>query len=236
MVAEANRVGLGITKNTTAKITSQHGLIYDKLMRTSGPDAAMQYFWANQKAVEHYRTLCESIDCDFETKSAYVYSLTDREKIEREVVAVRMLGFQAEFSETLPLPFSIKGAIEFPNQAQFHPLKFLSAVAGGLHLYENTFIKDISPHKAWSERGSITADKIIVTTHFPFINKHGSYFLKMYQQRSYVLALKNAQDVSGMYLGAEENGLSFRNYGDLLLLGGGGHRTGKQGGLSLIHI
>lgn len=230
VVAEANRVGLGITKNTTAKITSQHGLIYDKLMRTSGPDAAMQYFWANQKAVEHYRTLCESIDCDFETKSAYVYSLTDREKIEREVVAVRMLGFQAEFSETLPLPFPIKGAIEFPNQAQFHPLKFLSAVTGGLRLYENTFIKDISPHKARSERGSITADKIIVTTHFPFINKHGSYFLKMYQQRSYVLALKNAQDVSGMYLGAEENGLSFRNYGDLLLLGGGGHRTGKQGG------
>ena len=64
VVAEANRVGLGITKNTTAKITSQHGLIYDKLMRTSGPDAAMQYFWANQKAVEHYRTLCESIDCE----------------------------------------------------------------------------------------------------------------------------------------------------------------------------
>ena len=181
VVAEANRVGFGITKNTTAKITSQHGLIYDKLMRTSGPDASMQYFWANQKAVEHYRTLCESIDCDFETKSAYVYSLTDREKIEREVVAVRMLGFQAEFSEPLPLPFSIKGAIEFPNQAQFHPLKFLSAVAGSLRIYENTFIKDISPHKAWSERGSITADKIIVTTHFPFINKHGSYFLKMYQ-------------------------------------------------------
>ena len=230
VVVEANRAGLGITKNTTAKITAQHGLIYDNLLRTAGPDAAMQYFWANQKAVEQYRDICKNIDCDFENKSAFVYSRTDREKIEREVVAVRMLGFQAEFKETLPLPFPVKGAVEFPNQAQFHPLKFLKAVVKNLRIYENTFIKDISEHTAWSEKGSVTADKIIVTSHFPFINKHGSYFLKMYQQRSYVLALKNAQDVGGMYLDEAENGLSFRNYNDLLFLGGGGHRTGKQGG------
>ena len=62
------------------------------------------------------------------------------------------------------------------------------------------------------------------------INKHGAYFLKLYQQRSYVLALKNAGNIDGMYLDGAENGLSFRNFGDVLLLGGGGHRTGKQGG------
>ena len=69
-----------------------------------------------------------------------------------------------------------------------------------------------------------------MATHFPFLNKHGSYFLKLYQHRSYVLALKNAQGVDGMYVDADLKGLSFRNYGDLLLLGGGSHRTGKQGG------
>ena len=69
-----------------------------------------------------------------------------------------------------------------------------------------------------------------MTTHFPFLNKHGSYFLKLYQHRSYVIALKNAPDVGGMYLDEAQAGMSFRNYEDLLLVGGGGHRTGKKGG------
>ncbi len=53
---------------------------------------------------------------------------------------------------------------------------------------------------AITNSGKITADKIIITTHFPFINKHGSYFLKLYQHRSYVIALENAQNVNGMYV------------------------------------
>lgn len=85
-------------------------------------------------------------------------------------------------------------------------------------------------HTAVTDQGRIRAGKIIVATHFPFINKHGGYFLKLYQQRSYVIALKNAPDVKGMYLDEAKTGLSFRNYKDLLLIGGGGHRTGKPGG------
>jgi glycine/D-amino acid oxidase-like deaminating enzyme len=61
------------------------------------------------------------------------------------------------------------------------------------------------------------------------LNKHGMYFLKLYQQRSYVLALEDGPQVEGMYLAAEENGISLRNAGKLLLVGGGGHRTGKKG-------
>lgn len=81
-----------------------------------------------------------------------------------------------------------------------------------------------------TEHGTITADKIIVATHFPFLNKHGSYFLKMYQSRSYVMAFEQAPQVDGMYVDEAQKGLSFRNYKDLLLIGGGDHRTGKQGG------
>jgi glycine/D-amino acid oxidase-like deaminating enzyme len=77
--------------------------------------------------------------------------------------------------------------------------------------------------------GKITAEKIVIATHFPLINKHGSYFLKLYQQRSYVIALENAGHLEGMYLDCAENGLSLRNAGQWLLLGGGGHRTGKTG-------
>ena len=81
-----------------------------------------------------------------------------------------------------------------------------------------------------ADGGRIWAEKVIVTTHFPFLNKHGSYFLKLYQRRSYVIALEHAANVDGMYIDEAEDGLSFRNHGNLLLVGGGGHRTGKQGG------
>lgn len=230
VLAEAETIGSGMTCNTTAKLTSQHGLIYDKLMKSRGKEIAAGYLRANECALAEYRKLAGEIDCDFEEKDAFVYSCSDREKIEREVRAVNDLGFPADFVEELPLPFPVEGAVRFPNQAQFHPLKFLAAIAEGFPVYEHTFIRELAPHKAGSEHGEITADKIIVTSHFPFLNKHGSYFLKLYQHRSYVIALCGAPDVHGMYVDESQTGLSFRNYQNFLLIGGGSHRTGKNGG------
>ena len=229
-LVEADRVGGGITKNTTAKVTFQHGLICDKLIREFGADRARLYLEANQKALEEYRALCISFNCDFEEKDAFVYSLDDRKKLDRELNALGKLGFGAELVEQVPLPFSTAGAVKFPRQAQFHPLKFIAAVAKDLRIYEHTKVLELAPGKAVTHGGTISADKIIIATHFPILNKHGGYFLKLYQHRSYVLALENAPDVHGMYLDEEEKGLSFRNYGDLLLVGGGSHRTGRQGG------
>lgn len=229
-LVEADRIGGGITKNTTAKLTFQHGLIYDKLLREFGAERARLYLEANQEALEEYRALCQDIDCDFEEKDAFVYSTDSRKKLDRELNALARLGFPAEFAEHVPLPFPVAGAVKFPRQAQFHPLKFVSAIAGELRIFEHTKVLELGPGKAVTNGGAISADKIIIATHFPLLNKHGGYFLKLYQHRSYVLALENAPDVRGMYLDENEKGLSFRNYGNLLLLGGGSHRTGKKGG------
>lgn len=230
VLVEGERIGQGITKNTTAKVTSQHGLIYDKLIKNAGIEKAKMYLRSNEDAVTKYRELCQNIKCDFEQKDAYTYSLSDRKQLEDEVKAVNVLGLKAELVDKLPLPFETKGAIKVGNQAQFNPLLFLSEIAKGFKIYENTFIRDIKDHTAIADDVKITANKIIVATHFPLINKHGSYFLKMYQHRSYVIALENAPKVNGMYVDEAQKGMSFRNYEDLLLIGGGDHRTGKSGG------
>ena len=198
LLVEGNRIASGTTKNTTAKLTSQHGLIYDKLIRSLGTERAAWYLDANEKALEQYRNLCQNIDCDFEEKSAFVYALRDRETIEREVQAVNRLRFPAEFAEHLPLPFDTVGAVRFPHQAQFHPLKFLAGIVKGLPIYEHTFVRNIEGKTAVTSQGRITAEQIIVATHFPFLNWHGSYFLKLYQHRSYVLALEQAAQVDGI--------------------------------------
>ena len=230
ILVEADTICSGITKNTTAKITSQHGLIYHQISKKYGIDAAGLYLEANEAALWEYRKLAKEFLCDFVDETNYVYTLTRPDKLERELDTLKKLRFPAEFAENLPLPFSTAGAVAFPNQAKFHPLKFLAELAKPLHIYEHTKVQELVGTLAVTNHGKIQADRIIVTTHFPFLNKHGSYFLKLYQHRSYVLALKDAPKPKGMYVDDADKGLSFRTHQNLLLLGGGGHRTGKQGG------
>ncbi len=235
ILVEAETICSGITKNTTAKITSQHGLIYDKINREFGLEKADMYLKANQAALEQYKVLCKNIDCDYQNKDNYVYSLDNRKKLEKELEVLHKIKFSAEYKSELPLPFSTVGAVRFPDQAQFNPLQFVSHIAENLRIYERTKVAELVPQgkkacKVVTNNGTIMAEKIIVATHFPFLNKHGSYFLKMYQHRSYVIALENGPNVKGMYVDEAQKGLSFRNYDNYLLIGGGDHRTGKKGG------
>lgn len=227
---EADTICNGVTRNTTAKITSQHGLVYGKLVRQFDPFTARRYWEANELAIRRYRELAQTIDCDFEVQDHFIYTTDSSDILVKELSALRKAGIPSRFEKRLGLPFPTAGAVCFPDQAQFHPLKFAAEVAKGLTIYEHTPAKTFEGNVVFTGKYRITAKKIIIATHFPILNKHGGYFLRMYQQRSYVLALENAPLVSGMYLDPAKDGVSLRNHGSLLLLGGGGHRTGKQGG------
>ena len=230
LLIEARQIGSGITKNTTAKITAQHGLIYHKLVKKQGAEAAETYLRANLNALEDFRRLSQGIDCDFEIQDSFVYSCSHSKKLEKELYALELLNYDAKFVQNIPLPFPAVGAVYFPNQAQFHPLKFLSERSKSLNIRENTKLLELEPGIAKTNHGTIRAEKIIIATHFPILNKHGSYFLKQYQHRSYVLALEGAPLPGGMFVDESKSGLSFRSYDGRLILGGGAHRTGKKGG------
>lgn len=227
---EANNICSGITQNTTAKITMQHGLIYHKIIKKYGIKAAKLYYKANSEAIRHYKNLCKIFDCCFETQDAIVYSTADIRKITEEYKAYGVIGIPSEFIKELPLPMNILGAVRIRNQGQIQPLQLLYKLSQKLNIKEHTKLIEITPDCVQTDKGNIYYKKAIIATHFPIINKHGYYFLKMYQHRSYVLALENAQDVSGMYIDENEKGFSFRNYDKFLMLGGGSHRTGKKGG------
>lgn len=229
-LVEADRICHGVSRNTTAKLTAQHGLVYHKLLKRFGEEIARGYWEVNSRALEEYRELARWADCDLESRDNYIYALDNTAELEQELEAMRRLGIPGEFTDRTGLPFPVAGAIRVRDQAQFHPLKLVSLLAPGLRVYEHTAAKAFRGNTVMTDRGEITAGKIIVATHFPILNKHGGYFLKLYQRRSYVLALENAPDVGGMYLDGAVDGLSFRNFGDLLLIGGGGHRTGCRGG------
>lgn len=231
LVLEAGALGSGQTGRTTAKVTAQHGLIYHKLERQRGAEAAGQYASAQQRAVEQYRRVIEeeNIACDWVELPAVLYSTTGREALEKECAAAGRAGLPMELHDRAALPFPVVAALECPGQAMFHPMRFLRAVAARVPCYEQTRVLRVNGGQVETNRGVVQAEKVVFAGHFPFVDVPGFFFARMYQQRSYVLALENAPRLPAMYLGVEQDGLSLRNQGELLLLGGAGHRTGDQG-------
>ena len=229
VLVEKEQICSATTAHTTAKINAQHGLICQKLIRSLGVERAGLYYQSNAAAVERLKELYLRFGAPMEEKANFIYSC-DRRKLDRELDAFQKLGIPAIFEEGPHLPLSAAGAIGIPGQAQFHPLKLAEQLAKELTIYENSKVTELIGTTAIADHGRIRAKKIVVATHFPFLNKHGSYFLKLYQHRSYLLTLENAGTMDAMYVSDDKKGMSFSSFGGTLLLGGGGHRTGKHGG------
>lgn len=229
LIVEAKTIGSGQTERTTAKITSQHGLKYTELIKKVGEKKARLYAVANQQAISQYAGLIkdENIDCQFERTDAYLYSVSQKYILMEEVRAAEQFGICAEFVEKTELPFEVKGAVKFAEQAQFFPLEFIKSLSEKLNVLEHTLVTKIKDNWVITDRGILTADDIVIATHYPITDVPGFYFLRQHQERSYVLALTNTKPIKNMYYGIDENGLSFRQAGEYLLLGGSSHRTGQ---------
>lgn len=243
-VIDKSDIGRKTTGHTTAKITSQHGLFYTYLINTYGEQFAKDYLFANEKAIQNIKNIIdtENIKCDFEKQSNFVYTTNKHEidNIKKEVDCVNCIGFPANFVTKVGLPFEIAGAIQFKNQAQFNPIKYINGLCNCIiknngKIYTNTTVydvkKDANSFSTLTVGGTIHSKYVILASHYPFINFPGIYFFKMYQSTSYVIGIDTKKTLfNGMYITASEPTYSFRtaNYQGkkILLLGGCGHKTG----------
>lgn len=230
LVLEANEIASGQTGRTTAKITSQHDLKYKKLIKQIGVKKAKLYAQANEAAIDEYEKLIEeeNIKCQFKRLPAYLYTREDKRVLWEEAQAAAYLGVDAFFSRQSELPFAISSVVGFRNQAQFAPLEFVEHISKKLEIWEHTRVIKIRGDRIITKDKVLEADKIVVATHYPIRNVPGFYFMRQHQERSYVLALAGHDKLQGMYLGIDEDGISLRQAGDYLLLGGSSHRTGKN--------
>ncbi len=245
VILEADRILQGTTGHTTAKVTSQHNIIYSKIQHQLGNELARQYAEANESAIKLITTTTKElgINCDLVPQYAYVYTQEDKhiQTISDEVRAAADVGIAADYVEELPLGLPIKAAVRFANQAQFHPRKYLLALAKeitekGISIFEESRIVDIEedgPYLLTTQQGKkIQAKKVIIASHYPFYNKDGLYFSRIYTERSYVVAVKSADDYpGGMYISYEDPTRSLRSQstpeGELILVGGENHKTGQ---------
>jgi glycine/D-amino acid oxidase-like deaminating enzyme/nitrite reductase/ring-hydroxylating ferredoxin subunit len=244
-VVEALRVGRQVTGRSTAKVTSQHGLIYQALEKSFGEEGAQAYAAANEAGLAQIIRFTEElgIDCGLERKAAYVYSRSGDQlaEIEKEVEVARRLGLPASFVRNCPLPFEVTGALRFDDQAQFNPCKYLYGLAAavrsaGGQLFEGTRVQSIehgAPCRVVTDQGVVTARDVIDATHMPLVSE-GKFFAKAYPYAHALVAARidPARAPDGMFISTEQPTRSVRTarWGEetWLVAAGGSFKPGQS--------
>ena len=252
VVLEKNKICMGVTANSTAKLTSQHGLFYKYLENENGLNFAKKYLESNEEGIKLAEKIIkeETIDCDYEKKDAYVFVTNERElkKIEEEIDVLKRINYDAELEKNIDIPVEkCLGAVKFKNQAQFNSRKYVIELfkivskLGG-KIYENSKVENIQHDNAAYNISAncynVKAKNVVISTHYPIKNFPGMYFSKMYQDKSYAIAVDTKQDeneiIDGMFIQSCDPVISFRTakYKDknLLIVAGSGHRTGQAEG------
>ena len=245
IVLDALHVGRQVTGRSTAKITTQHGLIYHDLIRNLGRPAAQSYADANRAGVGQILDWIRvrGIECDLEIRSAYAYT-TDparRGEIEAEANAARQLGLDAEVVDRPPLPFYTAGAVRFPDQAQFNPARYVIGLAKavqelGGRIFEMSRVVSIDEASRWravTDNGTVHAEHVVVATNMTIKSPVG--MANRTQPRSHAVMAFRLDDPTrfdGMFFGIDDPTRSIRtghdDEGPLLVVLGPKFNTGQD--------
>ncbi len=245
VLLEADRLARGVSGYTTAKVSSQHGLIYARLRSQFGAEGARCYGEANESALEWIadRVDRDGIDCDFRRRQsfAYISDVAHRAEIDNEVEAAVEAGLPASRCESTPLPYPVVAAVRFDDQAEFHVRRYLLALsdrltAAGARIFENSRAVQVDsddPCVVKTPGGQVRADRVIVATHYPFLDRSLA-FARVHPQRSYAIACRiQGSPPPGMYISGDSPTRSVRAVPvegeELLLVGGEGHKPGTGG-------
>ena len=127
-VIDAGEMAGGVTAHTTAKITAQHGLIYQRLLLEQGAENAALYAAAAKEAETAYREVIEDLSpsCDYTPCPSALYSTDEegRKKLEQEAAALTRLGRPFTLDRKAGLPFPATAVLHTSGSARFHPLQF----------------------------------------------------------------------------------------------------------------
>jgi glycine/D-amino acid oxidase-like deaminating enzyme/nitrite reductase/ring-hydroxylating ferredoxin subunit len=239
-VLEATRVGHGVTGNTTAKVSALQATVYSQIRSSHDAEAAATYAIASRAAVEEVAVLAvdEGIDCDLERRPAFTYAAGDDERssVEREAEAAQEAGLPAALVDDVDLPFPTSGAVRLDDQLQLHPVRYVQGLAAavdgdGSVVLEQTramSVDDGSPVRITTEQGVVSAQQVVVATHYPLLDR-AAYFARLEPKRSYCVAARLAgTPPQGMSISAGSTTRSLRSYGDLAIVGGEGHTAGSH--------
>ncbi|SMC56652.1 FAD-dependent oxidoreductase [Pedobacter nyackensis] len=245
IIAEAQQPGFGTTGGTSAHLNTFFDATYAEVESDFGRDSATLLAQAGKEALSIIKGFVKdlSIDCDLESKSAWLYAENEKEskQLKEILEASKRAGVEVEADDKNIVPVPFDSVIRYDQQGQFHPLKYIHGLLaefialGGL-LLENARIRENiiedGIHTAISNDLTIKAKNLVYATHIPPGVNLMSFRNAPY--RSYVLGLKLKDEnyPDGLAYDLQEPYHYFRTHiidgQKYLIVGGEDHKTGHE--------
>lgn len=241
-VLEADEVCYGASGRNTGKVTAQHGLLYKDIIEMYGRDFALQYYQANEEAIQSIASIIEEhhIACDFQRCSAALFTQdkTMIAQLQDEYQAYLDLRIPCTFIEHTPFPFAIEAGLQMHYQAKFNPYAYGQALAkmiseAGIHIYEHSPVEtmvndDDGTYTLLVNGKKIHANKVIFASQFPFIDHAHLYFTRMYCEQESIICAELKEDAPDtMMLNIEKPLHSYNGYGQRMFIGGKNYKSGQ---------
>ncbi|MBX0332006.1 FAD-dependent oxidoreductase [Pontibacter sp. HSC-14F20] len=259
VLLEAKEIGGGETSRTTAHLSNALDERFDALIRLFGEDGARLAAQSHGKAIDKIEEIIkeEKIDCDFARVDGYLFATDNQQQndLMKELEALQKIGWldvvlrkHAPLSSLTEFP-----CLQYPNQAHFHVLKYLSALAdafinAGGRIFPQTKVERFETGPVVSvvskEGHAVSANHLVVTTNTP-INDMVTMHTKQAPYRTYAigLAVRQGEVPDALYWDMEDpyhyvRLLKGKAGGDnaedldLLIVGGEDHKTGQGDHLS----
>lgn len=244
VVIDKDEIGMGISANTTGKLSFLQGLSYHKLEMVHGFEKATNYLKSQQEAIKIVKNNIEryQIDCDFQISPSITFT-NDKNKIktfekERSFFDKANIKYQVvnNLNDKYPCVYGIK----IENNAIFHPVKYIKALAriclqNNIKIFEHTKATSLTKKDTYylikTDKQIIKARKVIVTTHYPFFVIPGLIPLKTHMEKTYLTASKNNNKLNFNALMEENPNITMRDHEDkenYLIFGGYSHKLNKN--------
>ena len=242
-IFEAHEVGSGVTGRTSAHLTEVLDNRYQHIIRVFGERAAREIGQATRNAIDFIERIAleQQLDCDFVRVPGYLFAQTSEQvdELSAEQEACARAGVFVRWTDGLPLPLRVRGALEFPRQARFHPRAWLLGLASALpsdncQIFEDTRVTHVDedePCRITFAHGSwATADRVVMATHSPLNTLWFQTRLARYQ--SYVVSGPSTVDYPGLYWDMDDPYHYIRNVTidgqQQVIVGGEDHKTGQE--------
>jgi glycine/D-amino acid oxidase-like deaminating enzyme/nitrite reductase/ring-hydroxylating ferredoxin subunit len=242
-VLEQGRVARGVSGFTTAHITEALDTRWYRLRADFGAEGARLAARSQRAAIERIAALVaeEKIECAFRRLPGWLFTEDEggATEIGKEAEAAGSLGLRVERGLP-PLPFPIKAALRFDDQAQFQPVEYLGALARLVHgdgsfVFEDTRIariEDGEPCRVRSGDAAVRCRDVVVATHSP-VNDRFLLQTKLAQYRSYVVAAVTQAPLDALYWDTGDPYHYLRSQQVdgrwALIVGGEDHKVGQKG-------
>ena len=220
-VVEKNIIGHAVTARTTGKLTYLQDNVYTKLK-----DKAKKYYNSQKDAIKMVEKIIKKnkIECDYQKVESYLYTdkVSEIEKIKKEEEYLKKLNIKYKKYNKLPLNIKCKYAIGVNDTAVFHPIKYLNCLKkticnNGIDIYENSNVtslkKDNNKYICEVNDKIITANQVVIATHYPFFLLPFMVPLRTYIEKSYISASKvdNNKPISAITISKPIKSIRYQN-------------------------